>query len=371
MNIRIYFRSTPNVITNINCRYYRGHIPCVHHKESGTHCHSCDHYEALQERILIIKLGAIGDVIRTTPLIRKLKQEYPNAEITWLTYSPEVVPKNWVDNILDFTLINVIWLERQEFDWLINLDKDREAIAIAVNIKAKRKSGFQMNKYGKCIPMGSLAEKEKWLTGLWDDLNRLNTLNYMEEIFSICGFSFSGEEYILELKDLDIKKNQDKKSVVGLNTGCGARWITRLWPEAYWIELAGLLKDRKYEVMILGGPPEDEKNKRIASASGTDYYGVMVLEEFFKHINKCDIIVTQVTMAMHVAIALKKYLVLMNNIFNKNEFFLYNNGVILEPDLDCLGCFKQQYNSTCSKLNCMEMIVPTQVVAAIDCRNNH
>ncbi|GAB6283123.1 MAG: hypothetical protein STSR0008_18790 [Ignavibacterium sp.] len=51
--------------------------------------------------------------------------------------------------------------------------------------------------------------------------------------------------------------------------------------------------------------------------------------------NNCDLVVTAVTMGMHLAIGLKKQLILFNNVFNKNEFYLYGRGEILEPDFDC------------------------------------
>ena len=35
--------------------------------------------------ILIIKLGAIGDVLRTTSLAPALKEKYPQAKIDWVT----------------------------------------------------------------------------------------------------------------------------------------------------------------------------------------------------------------------------------------------------------------------------------------------
>jgi ADP-heptose:LPS heptosyltransferase len=354
---------------NLDCRYYRGHIPCTHHKKEGIHCTDCHYYEILKERILIIKLGAAGDVIRTTPLLRKLKKEYPAAEITWLTYSPEVVPNEWVDNIIDFSIQNIVWLKQQSFEWLINLDKDKEAVALANQISASRKSGFQMNNFGKCIPISTEPEKQKWLTGLWDDLNKSNTLNYMQEIFAICGYTFNGEEYILPIEESAVSKVKNAKTVVGLNTGCGARWTSRLWPVPYWIELANLLHANNYEVILLGGLQEDTKNRSIAEVSQAKYFGTMMLGDFFKLINQCDVIVTQVTMAMHIAIALKKYLVLMNNIFNRNEFYLYNNGIIIEPQLNCLGCFKQKYDKNCSSDNCMRMIKPSQILEAIATRN--
>ena len=349
-----------------NCRHYRGDVPCVYHKQSGIHCPECDHYELLKERILIIKLGAIGDVIRTTPLLRKLKKEFPNAEVSWLTSAPEAVSSEWVDNILDFTFSNIVWLEQQQFNWLINLDKDKEAIALAERIAAKRKSGFRMNNYGKCISMGHLSEDHKWLTGIWDDFNKENTLNYMEEIFSICGYSFNNEEYILSTKEVTFPRINKTKVVVGLNTGCGARWLTRLWPEVYWTDLARLLVGKGYETILLGGSLEDLKNKKIAGSSSAKYFETPSIKDFFDLVNQCDIVVSQVSMAMHAAIAFNKYLVLMNNIFNRNEFHLYDRGIIIEPNLNCLGCFKQKYDNRCKSDNCMETITVQHILAAIE-----
>jgi len=165
-----------------DCKWFKGHVPCLPHKQNGQVCTTCTSYEGLLKRVLIIKLGAAGDVIRTTPLLRRLRHECPQFEITWLTYFPDLVPKSYVNKVLSLSLENTIWLNTQKFDWLINLDKDDVAIALGASIKAARKSGFGMDKFGKCMPFGTKAEQSKWMTGLWDDLNRSNKKNYMEEL---------------------------------------------------------------------------------------------------------------------------------------------------------------------------------------------
>ena len=121
-----------------DCSYFEGHIPCKPNKKFDVQCDNCSHYEKnsssiisldsnellLKEiynlsnfnkketiskevfnittkatRILFIKLGAIGDVIRTTPLIEKYKKEYGKCHFSWITHSPQVVPKEEVDLI--------------------------------------------------------------------------------------------------------------------------------------------------------------------------------------------------------------------------------------------------------------------------------
>ncbi len=223
-----------------------------------------------------------------------------------------------------------------QFDWLINLDKDKIAIALTKSIEAERKSGFTMDKFGNAHPISSEAEEHKWLTGIFNDISKQNTKHYVLEIFEICGFEFNNEEYILEVKIDKSKWDIDKsKKVIGLNTGCSGRWTSRLWPNEYWIELASKLLKSSYEVIFLGGEQEHEKNRMLAEKSGGKYFGHFSLDKFISLVNECDLVVTAVTMAMHIAIGLKKKLILFNNIFNKNEFYLYGRGEIIEPDPKC------------------------------------
>jgi len=310
------------------------------------------------KRILIIKLAAIGDVIRTTPIITKLRQVYPNCEITWVTYFPEVIPKT-VDYVLKFDATVLLRLQADHFDLLLQLDKGKEACALGHLVSAKVKKGFELRD-GLCYPIDENSV-EKYLTGLDDELNRKVKICATEEYFRIAGLEYNKEKYILDIPPTDKKFPKLPGPIIGLNTGCSSRWPTRLWPEQNWIELAKRLDKKGYSVLLLGGEIEHEKNKRIASESGANYWGHHPLGDFINIVNKCDLVVTVPTLALHIAIALEKKIVLFNNIFNRNEFELYGLGEILEPDVDCLGCFKTE----CSK-NCMEKIKVDDVVGVID-----
>ena len=103
-----------------DCRYFRGDIPCKPNKNYGVHCIDekgidCNYYAHVKEKILIIKLGAIGDVIRTTPLLEPIKKQYPDAKIYWLTYTPSIVPES-VDVILKFNSECLTYLDEVDFD---------------------------------------------------------------------------------------------------------------------------------------------------------------------------------------------------------------------------------------------------------------
>lgn len=324
------------------------------------HCEGCPYYEKTDGIILIIKLGAIGDVIRTTPLLHKLWQQYPHHAIWWLTYSPAIVP-NKVDKILDYNAQSIEIIHATKFDILINLDKDVEAGALTANTQADTKYGFTLEN-GKPAPLNKLAE-HKFITGLFDDVNKENNKSYIEEIFEICGYEFEGEEYILDVEPRDWKFANQNKPIIGLNTGCGARWVSRLLPDDKWIMLIEKLSASGYHPLLLGGKQEHEKNQLFSEKTGAEYSGYFPLQQFISQMNACDGIVSAVTMGMHIAIALKKPLILMNNIFNPHEFELYGRGKIVQPQKEC-KCF---FSPTCTNEEyfCMEHLSVDQIFDAI------
>ncbi|HPN38521.1 MAG TPA: glycosyltransferase family 9 protein [Melioribacteraceae bacterium] len=351
-----------------NCIHFKGDIPCKPHKLHNVKCvdnngDDCKFYTKNEYKILIIKLGAIGDVIRTTPLIKPIKEKYNNCKIYWLTYTPDVIPSS-VDYVLPYNFETVTLIKNINFDFAVNLDKDKEACALFNTVTSKIKKGFVL-KDGFTAPADKDAEA-KFLTGIFDDLNKQNTKHYLEEIFEICGFKYKDEKYVLSTfdeygKDWDINTS---KKIVGFNTGCGGRWSSRLWKTEYWIELAKMLINNNYEVILLGGEQEDIKNKEIANKSGAKYFGYYKLPTFINLVNRCNLVITAVTMAMHITLALNKKIVLFNNIFNKNEFHLFNLGEIVEPTKEC-KCF---YSGKCKndEYFCMDTITVNKVYETVN-----
>ena len=388
-----------------DCKHFEGHVPCKPNKMYDVQCNNCSNYEqdidaiielntkesllekiykisnfsnskTIEERtnlstektkILFIKLGAIGDVIRTTPLLEKYKEKYGDCHFTWITHNPQVVPKNEVDEILKWEESSVSYLSNQEFDIAINLDKEKEACMLLSLVNSKDKFGF-IWKDGHLNTATNNTE-HKLITGLFDHISKRNTKNYLQEIFEICHFDFNGEDYKINLnqKGSDIWKKKlrklaNGKTIIGLNTGCGLRWQTRLWPKEHWVELINNLERQGYFCLLMGGPDEDETNHYYAKQTNATYLGTFSLEEFISITNNTDIIVTPVSMMMHIAIALKKQLMLFHNIFNIHEFELYGRGIIIEPTSGC-DCY---FGNSCSReKSCMKDISVQDVLTNI------
>ncbi len=349
-----------------DCRYFKGGIPCKPNKIRNKVCITCDEYSPITKSILIIKLGALGDVIRTTPLVTRFRKEFPGCKISWITLSPSILPRDLIDEIFPFDHTSVYGLLHRKFDIALNLDKEIEACALLADVDSKVKMGFTW-KDGH-IALADQNAEHKMITGAFDNLSKANTKNYLEEIFEICGFKFEGEEYLMNVNVSLIKKweylklNANGKTIVGLNTGCGQRWLTRLWPEEHWISLISKLQEEGFVPVLLGGKDEDAQNKKYADETGAYYPGTYSLEEFIAITANCDLIVSAVSMMMHIAVGLKKPLILFNNIFNRHEFHLYGRGEIVSPSTGC-DCY---YGLSCKRAHhCMNDLSPSLVFAAI------
>ena len=93
------------------------------------------------KNILLIKLGAIGDVLRTTSILNGLRERYENCCISWLTKksSMEVLLNNpLIDEIILFDDNPSELLKKRNFDIIITLDEDREVCEVVRGIEGER-----------------------------------------------------------------------------------------------------------------------------------------------------------------------------------------------------------------------------------------
>ena len=126
-----------------------------------------------------LKLAAMGDVLRTTPLLAGLRRAYPGCHITWLT-EPNAAPLldgvAAIHRLLPYTPPNLLQLENERFDQLYCFDKEPKATALAMKIRAERKFGFGLSPYGGVMPLNQESEYTFRL-GISDELKFRGTIN--------------------------------------------------------------------------------------------------------------------------------------------------------------------------------------------------
>jgi lipopolysaccharide heptosyltransferase III len=356
------------VFVHYNCRFFLGCKPCIFKRE----CADCPHYAPFGTRILIIKLAAMGDVLRTTPLLHGLKRLHEGSHITWLTEASVVpmlkgIPE--IDRLLPYNLEAALQLTTEIFDRLLCFDKEPRATALAMNIRAMKKAGFGMNKYGSVMPLNAESEYTFEL-GINDHLKfRQNRKTYPELIFECAGIPYrEPQEYVITdlakeiawargyLSGMGVGPEELK---VGLNTGAGDVFATKKWTEEGYSRLADRLEEELgAKVLLLGGPAERERNERIAAGAkhshrdtGTDHS----IRRFSGIVGNCDLLVTGDTLAMHIAIALKVPVLAILGPTCHQEIELYGRGSMIVSDFDCSPC----YLGVCPKeRTCMDAISP-------------
>ena len=336
-----------------DCRFFAGEKPCRYKCEDA-----CQHFEPFGTRILIVKLGATGDVLRTTPLLRPLKERYPNSHITWIVdaiSAPLLRQNPFIDKILTPGFDTLSRLQVEEFDVLYCLDKVEAATSLGMLARAKKKLGFALTPQGTLSIFNPEAEFALHL-GVSDNLKfRVNQKSYQQVVFEAVGLPYNRERYVLELEHearvwsagwlaaQGVQPRSEGGPIIGLNTGAGTGFAGKAWRVEKWAALARLVRSElKGQVLLLGGPQERERNLEIAgrvSDSIVDTGTSNTLQQFCALVDSCDAIVTGDTTGMHIAIALQKPVVALFGSTCAQEIDLYDRGEKIVTGVDCAPCY--------------------------------
>jgi heptosyltransferase-2 len=361
----------------LDCRHIKWDRPCKFHKEYGAHCEGCPHYSRIDFKILIIKLEAVGDVLRTTCILHGLKEKYKDSHITWVTgiaAFPLFQNNNLVDIVLDCSAESLLRMQSEVYDLVFNPDASPNSAILATLAKGKVKRGFGYNEKGHVYPFDQ--EAQKWFEmGMFDDIKKANTETYQKIISDMLGAWSSTYDIIFNLDESERSlaehfaekhKVSEEDLVIGLNTGAGGRWQNKKWTRKGYLDLIRLIKKelKGCKILLYGGIEETERNRYLMKREDglIDTGCHNTLREFGAMLNLCDILVTGDTMALHIAVALKKKVVALFGPTSQAEIELYSRGKKLFADMDCLCC----YRPTCDiKPSCMDRITPEQVFVAI------
>jgi heptosyltransferase-2 len=361
-----------------DCKFFFGDRPCVLHKRAGVLC-TCDQYERIDERLLIVKLDAMGDVLRSTALLPALAEEHPRAAITWITRKeslPLLQRNPYVAEVLDLGPEALVHLQTRTFDRVINLDASKISAALAAAARSERKDGFVLDTRGYVQPTNEAARR--WLElGLFDDLKRRGTETYQDRMADILGLRGREHRYVLALGDDERARASAHlesigivadRPIVGLNTGAGGRWPLKQWREDGYVELVERLASRTdVQFLLLGGPSESERNNRLKATSSVPLLDPgcdNTVRHFAALVGHTDVVVTGDTLAMHLALALGRRAVVIFGPTSAAEIELYGLGEKVVPNMECLSCYK----TSCDFIpNCMDLVSVEMVESAV-CR---
>ena len=306
-------------------------------------------------KILVIKLGysetldseigkipSLGDVLRTTPILSALKDKYPYSDITWLVAEeahPLLTNNEYLDRILIWDNFVPFQLLKERFDILINLEKIPGVCAIADMVDAWVKYGFRFDSQ-----TGTYSAYEKGL----DFLNYIQNKNsekktndyWQKVLIEMIGETWTGQEYILGYKPKTTATYD-----IGLNYKSGSKWLTKAMPMEKWNELESLLLRENYKISWQEGLND--------------------LYEYIDWLNSCRCIITQDSLGLHIAIALKKKVVGIFGPTSFKEVYPYNRCQFILPKVNCK--YMPCYESICKNDKfCMDYINLNEIISKVN-----
>jgi heptosyltransferase-2 len=359
----------------MDCRYYIGDRPC----RFARTCDGCPEYSPMGIRILILKTGALGDVLRTTILLGGIKRRYPVSHITWITAAQAVplVPETLVDRIWTLSPQTLFRLHAEEFDLVLSLDKEPEVTALAMVARSEDKRGMGLDSRGAVYPFNP-EMAFYFRLGLDNSLKFFgNRRTYPDLLAEAVRLPYDPllDDYHLDVGEKDRETARrllaglglsSSDPIVGLNTGAGGVFVNKDWTVLGYLELIRELERLKVPVLLLGGDRESSRNSEISRRISSPYVreigSGLTLGVFSAVIEQCRVIVSGDTLGMHLALAMKRRVVALFGSTQPHEIELFGRGEKIITPAECAPCYRRSCDIHPS---CMEMIGSGTVLDAV------
>ncbi|NQT46803.1 MAG: lipopolysaccharide heptosyltransferase II [Candidatus Omnitrophica bacterium] len=332
-------------------------------------------------RILVIKLGAVGDAILSIPTLRAIRVRYPGAHIKVLAgldvrqifvncpYINDTVIYDYKGR--DKSPVGT-WrigslLRSMNFDASVDLQNNRKSHTLAFlgNIPQrwgydKGKTAFLLNRRIK-DDAGSVDPVEHQFRLVRQFLK----LPIEDKSLQLWPREEDREWVQKFLRDNWVTEGQ---LLIGINPMGSSKWISKRWPEGRIADLCdGLAKRFHARVLITGSHADEELSRRTiisVKAKPISAVGKTSIMQLAALIKRCDLFVASDSAPMHIAAAVGTPFVALFGSTDSRRHLPPNNGsVVLEKDMKCRPCYKRR----CTILNryaCMKKITVDEVLDA-------
>ena len=328
-----------------------------------------------KKNILVIKFGAIGDVILIVPSLRLLRNNFPDAHISVLIGAgSKVALKNcpYIDALIlydrkgrDKGLKGLLKmsgiLRRKGFDMSLDFQNNRVSHAISWLGAIPERFGYDnarlsffINKSIKYLNIKAtpIAEQFRILKGI--KINTIGASTYLEIWPSKEDFLYADNL----LKNAWVSNSQ---ALVGINIGSSPRWETKRWPLKKFAKLSDMLAEKDIRVVLTGSKDDADIVKdfmKISATKPVNAVGRTSITQLGALIKRCRVFLTGDSAPMHVASSMGvDFIALFGPTDPARHFEPNEKGVAIRKDLKCSPCYK----SKCKRRTCMENISVEEV----------
>lgn len=331
------------------------------------------------ENILVVKLSAIGDVIHALPVSYAIKEQYPEAHLTWVVEQAAyaILEDNpCIDELILFEkakfrsiggFLREIGpfrrrLRTRRYDASLDLQGLFKSAAIAWNAGAKLRIGTANMREGAHLVSRPVrgAHAEGHIVERYLDVARALGCRVGEVRFPV---SVSDRDRMAADTLLAREGVQEGRPFVAF--AVGANWPNKRWPVEHFAALADRLYHAHYVPMLVGGGRLDatlaEDILRASEIPPVNLVGRTNLKQLAHVFTRAALVLGGDTGPVHLAAGLGTPTVMLMGPTDANRNGPYGQlQNAIEVDRPCRGCWKR----ACPKgLDCLAAI-PVDAVAA-------
>lgn len=318
------------------------------------------------KKILIIRAGAIGDVVHTTNLFRSIKQAYPEVEVHYLTselIKPLLIEDPDIEKVhtinpkfklfSSYTKELAKMLKEENFDLVINLQPSFKikGLIFLAGIKKQYvyKKSFKMH-----------AVTNFWHTGIkvFPEMKEPKELKL-----------YLPKENIENAKELT--KNLKRPFFIINAGGVLSKRQGRTYPVEKWVELGNKIQEKYNGTIILNGAKED---KEILSplneiTNVVNYIGELSLIDSCAVIGEADVMLSGDSGPLHIATALGVKSIGLYGSMPANRTGCFSSGINVVSKKTCVPCNRRKCKFLKKTKNiyapCMEEISVDEIMNVI------
>jgi len=342
------------------------------------------------KKILVLRLSAVGDVIRTLPAVKALKQHFLSSTITWIVEEPsqaflksqpevdEVIlfpRKRWAQGMKSF---RKMWgtlremggfitnLRKQKFDVVLDFHGllksgllsflSGSPVRIGYDRKSTKEGNFFFSNIKVRLPKEKISRFKRnllLLKGLGLDIKELNYRLHIPP---------EDREYVTSFfKDLTVSL---KRPLIAIHPGTSAKALFKRWMPDQYAQLADrLVREMDAAVLFTWGAEELEwvegirKQMKEPSLLGPKTESLTQLGEVYRY---CDLYVGGDTGPMHIASLMGIPAVVIYGPTDPIENEPFRNHIKVRKEVGCNPCHRY----SCKELFCLRVISIDEVFKA-------